>query len=54
MVGLSLLTLFLSNSEREKGVQTCRSIPNVKRINRKSEVNFCDESATLDISYERV
>ncbi len=27
-VGLSLLTLFLSNSEREKGVQTCRSIPN--------------------------
>ncbi len=27
-VGLSLLTLFLSNSEREKGVQTSRSIPN--------------------------
>ena len=29
-VGLSLLTLFLSNSEREKGVQTRRSIPNVE------------------------
>ena len=31
-VGLSLLTLLLSNSERAKGVQTHRSIPNANRF----------------------